>query len=183
MAAALSGGVDRVQVRARELGGAALVELVATLAAAARRESPAAEILVNRRVDAALAAGADGVHLGFDAVTPAEARRLLPAGVRIGVSCHAPEEVAAAAAAGADYAHLAPIFDPLSKPRERPALGLDALAASASHGIPVLAQGGIEADNAGAAIAAGAAGVAVTGAILAAPDPRAAAVGLRAALG
>jgi thiamine-phosphate pyrophosphorylase len=183
VAAAVSGGVDRVQVRARELEGAALVEQVAALAAAARHERPGVEILVNRRVDAALAAGADGVHLGFDAMTPAEARRLLPEGARIGVSCHGPEEVAAAAAAGADYAHLAPIFDPLSKPRERPALGLEALAAAASHGIPVLAQGGIEAGNAADVIAAGAAGVAVTGAILASPDPRAAAARLRAALG
>ena len=179
----MAGGVDRVQVRARELEGAALVEQVAALAAAARRMRPGVEIVVNRRSDAALAAGADGVHLGFDALAPAEARRLLPQGALIGVSCHAPEEVAAAAAAGADYAQLAPIFDPLSKPRERPALGLEALAAAARHGIPVLAQGGIEARNAGHALAAGAAGVAVTGAILGDPDPRAAAARLRAVLG
>ena len=138
-------------------------------------------MLVNRRVDIALACAADGVHLGFDAMDPETARALLPRGAWIGVSCHSPAEVARAAA-GACYAQLAPIFAPLSKPASRAPLGLGALAEAARAGLPLLAQGGIDAANAAAVCAAGAAGVAVTGAILQDPDPGRAAARLRAAL-
>jgi thiamine-phosphate pyrophosphorylase len=82
----------------------------------------------------------------------------------------------------ADYLQLAPILPPLSKPGERPPLGLAALAAAAAGRLPVLAQGGIDARTAAAARAAGAAGVCVTGAIWLAPDPQAAALRLREAL-
>ena len=177
----MSGGVDRVQVRARELEGAALVELVAALAAAARRERPGVEILVNRRVDAALAAGADGVHLGFDAMDVAAARRVLGKDALVGVSTHCVDEVRAAA--GASYVHLAPVFAPLSKPATREALGLAAVESAARAEVPVIAQGGIDASNAGAVCAAGAAGVAVTGAVLMADDPASATAALRRALG
>jgi len=129
-----------------------------------------------------------GVHLGFDAPPLTRAREafaaLAGAPGPIGVAAHAPGEVAAAAAAGADYAHLAPIFDPLSKPRERPALGVEALGEAARRraGFRVLAQGGIDAAGAALALRAGARGVAVTGAILSAADPGAAAAALRATL-
>jgi thiamine-phosphate pyrophosphorylase len=182
VAAACAAGVDWVQVRDRALDGAALLELVDAVCAAARRAAPRARVLVNRRADVALAAGADGVHLGFDALDPASARRLLGPQALIGVACHAPDEPARARAAGADYALLAPILDPLSKPRQRPALGLDALRAAAAAGLPVLAQGGMHARSAGPALAAGAAGIAVTGAILLADDPGAAAAALRRVL-
>jgi thiamine-phosphate pyrophosphorylase len=178
VAAACAAGVDWVQVRERALDGAALLALVEALRAAA----PGARLLVNRRADVALAAGADGVHLGFDALDPGSARRLLGHEALIGVSCHAPDEVARARADGADYVQLAPIFDPLSKPRERPGLGIEALRVAARAGIPVLAQGGIDRDTAALARAAGAAGIAVTGAILLAPDPAAAAAELRRVL-
>jgi thiamine-phosphate pyrophosphorylase len=95
------------------------------------------------------------------------------------VSTHAGR---APAASEVDYVQLAPIFAPLSKPADRPALGLGALAAAAAGPLPVLAQGGIDARGAAAARDAGAAGVAVTGAIWLAPDPRAAAAALREAL-
>jgi thiamine-phosphate diphosphorylase len=127
----------------------------------------------------ALAVGADGVHLGFDALAPASARRLLGEDALVGVSCHQPEEIAAAE--GASYAHLAPIFAPLSKAATREPLGVGALA-RARGARPVLAQAGITAENAPACLAAGAAGVAVTGAILQAADPGAAARSLRQAL-
>jgi len=183
VAAVVRGGVDWIQVRDRALDGAALLDLVDAVARAARDAAGQREVrvLVNRRLDVALAAGADGVHLGYDAVDPAAARRLLPPGALVGVSTHAVSE--ALSAREADYLQLAPIFAPLSKPAERPALGLAALAAAATGPLPVLAQGGIDARNAAAACAAGAAGVAVTGAIWLAPDPRAAAAELREALG
>jgi thiamine-phosphate pyrophosphorylase len=181
-AAAVLGGVDWIQVRERRLEDAALLGLVDAVAAAAREAAGDREVrvLVSRRLDVALAAGADGVHLGGGALSPAAARRLLPAGSLIGVSVHAAGE--ALAAREADYLQLAPIFTPLSKPAERPALGLAALASAAEGPLPVLAQGGIDAHTAAAARAAGAAGVAVTGAIWLAPDPRAAAAALRQAL-
>ena len=76
----------------------------------------------------------------------------------------------------------APIFAPLSKPAERPALGLDAIEAASAHGLPVIAQGGIEATHCRDLIRAGASGIAVTGSILMADDPEAATAELRAAL-
>lgn len=202
IAAAVAAGVDWVQLRERGLAGRPLLAWACAARDAARAglaqrragDGPggALRVLVNRRVDIALAAAADGVHLGFDALDVVRARALLAldeseappgrAGQLLGVSAHAVGELPGAARDGADYAHLAPIFAPLSKPAERPALGLGALAQSRGAGIPVLAQGGIDADNAGAAIRAGAAGVAVTGAVLHSSDPGAAAHALRRAL-
>jgi thiamine-phosphate pyrophosphorylase len=198
--ACVAAGVDLVQVRERALGGAALLEHVDALLAAARRGAHArggrVQVVVNRRIDVALAAGADGAHLGFDALPADAARALLGPDACLGVSAHAPEEILAldrAAAADTaeraeraallvDYAHLAPIFAPRSKPATRPPLGLDALARACSGRVPVLAQGGITAANAGACVRAGAAGVAVTGELLLALDPAAATHELRAAL-
>jgi len=185
VAAAVRAGVDLVQVRDRALPDRELLALADAVVAGARRGAAerdgSARVVVNRRGDVALAAGACGVHVGFDAVDPASARRLLGANAWIGVSAHSPSEVAAAAAAGADYAHLAPIHRPLSKAPSRPPLGLDALREAAGAGIPVLAQGGIDASNARSLAAAGAAGAAVTFA-LAGDDPGRTAAALRAAL-
>ncbi len=184
--AAVAAGVDQVQVRERGLEADALLAHAEEIAAAARRgartRGRAVRVVLNRRVDLAWAAGLDGVHLGGDALPASAARALLGPDAWIGVSAHAPAEVARAAAAGASYAHLAPVFTPLSKPPERPALGPDALAEAARSGLPVLAQGGVEAENAAACLAAGAVGIAVTGAILMAPEPGAAAAALRRAL-
>jgi thiamine-phosphate pyrophosphorylase len=188
VAEAVAGGVDWVQLRERDLEGAALLELAEEIAVAARlgaRARPgggAVQLIVNRRLDVALALGDAGVHLGFDAMAPAEARRLLGPTRLIGISAHAVAEVAAAATAGTSYACLAPIFLPRSKPATRPALGVGVLTDAARYGIPVLAQGGAQAANAAELVAAGAAGVAVTGAILLADDPGAAATQLRHAL-
>jgi thiamine-phosphate pyrophosphorylase len=196
---AVAEGVDWVQVREKDLTGKSLLELSQRVARAARRgalsrgtSAAPVRVVVNRRSDVALALGRgrdvlpedriDGVHLGFDGVSPAEARRLLGPEAWIGASCHTPPEVWAAREAGANYLHLAPIFPPTSKAARGPSLGLPALAASAACGLPVLAQGGIHAENAREVLAAGAAGVAVTGAILMAADPGKAAATLRRAL-
>ena len=171
-------------LRDRELEGEALLALTddvmrATRRGSAERGAPA-RVLVNRRADVAMAAGADGVHLGFDAMGVCAARGVLGEGALIGRSTHAPDEIDEEP--GLSYVHLAPIFDPLSKSATRPALGLASLAAAAGRGVPVIAQGGIDATNARAAIDAGAAGVAVTGAVLMREDPRAAAREIREAL-
>jgi len=189
--AAVRAGADWVQVRERALDGAALFDHAAELAAAARRgaagrEGPGRDepvrLIVNRRLDVALALDADGAHLGLDAVAPADARRLLGSARLVGVSAHSPEEVAAAARDGADYAFLAPVFPPRSKPATRPALGLATLTAACGAGIPVLAQGGVDAERAAAILGAGAAGVALTGEVLLADDPGAACARVRRAL-
>jgi thiamine-phosphate pyrophosphorylase len=182
--ASVAAGVDWVQLRERALDGAALLalaDLVRDAAArGAARRGGAARVVVNRRLDVALAARVDGVHLGFDGVSPAAARALLGEGAWIGVSTHAAREIEAGC--GASYAHLAPVFAPLSKRSARPPLGLPELARAAARGLPVLAQGGITAARVREVIAAGAAGVAVSGAVLAAPDPAQAARELREAL-
>jgi thiamine-phosphate pyrophosphorylase len=176
---AVAGGVDWIQVRDRELEDGALLDLVDRIRKAA---GPRARVLVNRRVDLALAAEADGVHLGFDGMPPETARELLGGDALIGIATHQPGELEGAAMATLSYAHLAPIFPPLSKVQSRPPLGIEALREAARHGVPVLAQGGIEAENARSCIEAGAAGVAVTGSILSCADPAAAAAALREAL-
>ena len=176
---AVAGGVDWIQVRARDLEGAALLDHVDAIREAAGHR---ARVLVNRRVDVALAAGADGVHLGFDGMPPETARQLLGPDALIGVATHQPGELEGAAEEPLSYAHLAPIFPPLSKAPSRIPLGLAALQEAARHGVPVLAQGGIAAENARSCIEAGAAGVAVTGSILSCADPAAAAAALRKAL-
>lgn len=182
----MAGGVDWVQLRDRALGAAALLELAERLRAAIRRAEARtgarARFLVNRRIDVALALRAEGVHLGGDAVPVPVARGLLPSGAIVGVSTHAAGEVAAAKRAGASYAHLAPIFPPISKAGSRPPLGLDALREARWAGIPVLAQGGIDPERAAGAVAAGASGVAVTGTILGSAQPGEMAAALRAAL-
>jgi thiamine-phosphate pyrophosphorylase len=173
-------GVDWIQLRDRSLDGAALLAAADRAVAAARGSTRPVRVIVNRRADVARAAGADGVHLGFDALPAPRARALLGARAWIGVSLHDPAAVGAEPAA--DYAHLAPIFAPLSKTSDRVPLGIAGLRAARAAGVPVLAQGGIEPANVREVLAAGAAGVAVTGTIGSADDPIRAARALRSAL-
>lgn len=182
--AAVAGGVDWVQIRDRSLESAPLLEFSRGIEAAVRRGAAGREVrlIVNRRVDIALALPAHGVHLGFDALSPERASALLPPGAIIGCSVHSPEEAKAAAATCAHYVQLAPIYPPLSKPATRKALGIEAIGLAREAGIAVLAQGGIEAKHCAELLRAGAAGIAVTGAILLSDDPRHASASLRAAL-
>lgn len=197
-------GVDWIQVRDRARPTKALLELVRALTAA-RDEAPrGARVIVNKRSDVALAAGADGVHLGVDAADARSVSSLFAApggdgaerrarGSRneaplLGASIHGEGELEALIADRSPlaYVHLAPIWSPRSKPAERPELGLDVLARAAARaaeaGLAVLAQGGLDAERGAAAIAAGAAGIAVTGILGQADDPAAAARTLRRAL-
>lgn len=177
--AALRGGVDWVQVRDKSAAAGELYALALDLLPRCRRAG--AGLLVNDRVDVALAAGADGVHLARKSLPVAAARPLLP-GRLLGVSVHSLAEAVAAARAGADYLTFGSVFPTRSHPGQAPA-GPEALAeVVAAVDVPVLAIGGITPANVAAVLATGAAGVAVISSILEEPDPAAAAARLREAL-
>jgi thiamine-phosphate pyrophosphorylase len=118
-------------------------------------------ILVNSRVDVALAAGAHGAHLPAGSPPPSAWRNIVPPDFHFGVSCHTVDELKAAQSGGAGFAFYSPIFESTSKPGYGPPLGLDALRrATAAVQIPVLALGGITPENQELCLAAGAAGIA-----------------------
>ncbi len=169
-------GAVAVMLREKDLPGRALLALARRLRAVTA--ATGAALLVNDRVDVALEAGADGVHLPAAGIPVAEARRRLGPERLVGVSTHGAAEVAAAAAAGADYATFGPVFDTPSKRRYGPPPGLEALAAAAREPLPLYGLGGVDPGNADAVRAAGAAGVACIRAVLAAADPAAAVAAL-----
>ncbi len=127
--------------------------------------------IVNDRLDVALAVGADGVHLGQDDLPLPAARRLCGPEKIIGVSTHSLAQALAAQAAGADYVGFGPLFGTTSKATGYTPRGLDRLAEVCNRlTIPVVAIGGITTERAPAALAAGAASVAMIGALVSAPD-------------
>jgi len=146
-------GVGAVQIREKDLGDRAVYELARQ--ARAVLSSPAV-VLVNGRVDLALAAGADGAHLPADGVPVAALRRRFP-DVLLGVSTHRVEEVERAMQDGADYVTFGPVWP---TPSKEGSVGIGELARAARVGIPVYALGGVMLSRFGEAAAAGAAGVA-----------------------
>ena len=179
IAASLAAGVDALMLRDRKTAGGAL--LAAAAAARQLTNGAGAALLVNDRLDVALAAHADGVHLPAASFPVAHARAVVGPEVWIGCSTHAPDEAARAAADGADYVVLGPIYATPSKQRYGAPLGVEALART-RIAVPLIAIGGITADRAGEVCDAGARGVAVIRTILDAPDPATAARGLVTAI-
>lgn len=171
-------GVDGFQVRAKVVTTRELVALSRAVRDAVRPYDAA--VLVDDRLDVALAAGVHGVHLGQDDLALADARRIAPELV-IGATCRSRADVEAAAAAGADYAGLGPVFATSSKSGLPEPLGLEALTAATGI-LPIVAIGGITGATAVRARAAGAHGVAVIAAIWRDPDPLSAAKELVAAV-
>lgn len=184
--AAVAGGATIVQYRDKLSPTGAMVETARALVAALAGSG--VPLLVNDRVDVALAAGAAGVHVGQDDMAVADARRLLGPAAILGLSLNSVAEAEAADLGLLDYVCGQCVFATASKADAPPPIGLSGIAAIAdavrrrAPGLPVGAISGITADNAGSVIAAGIDGVAVISAIGAAADPERAARALRAAV-
>lgn len=176
--AALAGGADVIQLRDKTLSGRDLYALAQDMAALVRAYQ--ATFIVNDRLDIALAAGADGVHLGQEDLPVAAARSLSPPSFIIGASVGSVEEGRAAERDGADYIALSPVFSTPTKDDAGPGHGLEVLSdLRAAVKIPVIAIGGINSGNVRDVVAAGADGVAVISAVLGADDVEAAARSMR----
>jgi thiamine-phosphate pyrophosphorylase len=164
---AVAAGIDLVQVRERDLEAGALAALVADLLMVTK--GTATRLVVNDRIDVALACGADGVHLRSDSIPTRSARRLAPGGFLIGRSVHGVEE--ATAAAGADYLVAGTLFRSASKPGGPALLGIEGLRTIVrAVDCPVLAIGGVAGDGIDEVAAAGAAGFAAIGLFMAPSD-------------
>ena len=181
--AALLGGADVIQLRDKTLAADALRAVALEVGDAVRRAG--ALFVVNDSVDVALAAGADGVHLGPDDEPVALARSRWTRPRLLGASARTPDRARELVAAGADYLGVGPVRDTTTKREAPPAIGLVELASvvrAVGGAVPVIAIGGIRASDVPAVLAAGASGVAVVSSVVAAPDVRAATRALRDAL-
>lgn len=180
--AALRGGVTIVQYRDKSASTRRMIEEAQEIRRVCRRAG--VPFVVNDRLDVALAVDADGVHVGQDDMPARMARRLLGEGKLLGVSAASPEEGLRAMTDGADYVGASPIFATPTKPDAPHAMGVEGLRHLArAVRVPVVAIGGVSAENAGTLIAAGAAGVAVVSAVVSADDVEGAARAIRSAVG
>lgn len=168
---ALEGGVTLVQYRAKTASSAEMYAEALQLKALC--DSFKVPLIINDRLDIAMAVGAAGVHLGQDDLPCAAARKLLGEDYIIGVSAHNPAEAKAALQSGADYLGCGAVFGTATKADVKK-LGTDGLAAICkAKGLPVVGIGGVTADNYREVRAAGADGAAIVSGILAQPDIRA----------
>ncbi|HYL80967.1 MAG TPA: thiamine phosphate synthase [Candidatus Acidoferrum sp.] len=176
--AALRGGADMIQLRDKAGDLRDLLRQARAIHALCRAQG--ALFIVNDRVDLALAAGADGAHVGQDDLPAEAARRLLGAGRLLGVSTHSPDQARAAEKAGADYIGFGPMFPTGTKDTGYLPQGLTALPeVRRATRLPILAIGGITLENVTGVIQAGATAPAVISAVVAAPDIAAAAAAFR----
>lgn len=179
--AALRAGAPVVQVRVKDGGDRTVLDLVRRVQAVAA--TTGATVLVDDRVDVALAAGADGVHVGVDDLPVAACRRLLGAGAVVGASARDPERARVCEAAGASYLGVGPAHPTTTKAGLPPPFGPAGVAVvAAAVAIPVVAVGGVTPARVAPLLAAGASGVAVVSGIGAAADPGAATEAYLAAL-
>ena len=181
----VAAGIDWVQIREKDLPAAELASLtrqcLKITAKLSAKRSNATRILVNDRLDVAIAERADGVHLGEKSLPVREAKRLVKSALRnqnidpsflVGISCHSIEAAAAAQRDGADYIFFGPVFSTPSKAAYGEPQGLARLAdVCRSVSIPVVVIGGISAENANSCLQAGASGLAAIRLFQDAPDP------------
>ena len=180
--AAARGGATMVQLREKEATTRAFVDEARALKAALAPLG--VPLAINDRLDVALAVDADGLHVGQDDMPVEEARRLLGPGKFVGLSITALDQALRADAEAADYLGVGPIYAQATKSDAAPPLGIDGL--RRIRGLtrkPIVAIGGLTPDNGAPALAAGANGLAVVSAIVAAADPEAAARRFRALFG
>ncbi|QDU72439.1 thiamine phosphate synthase [Mucisphaera calidilacus] len=173
---ALAGGVDCVQVREKAMGGAALLERVRAVIGVCRPRE--VSVIVNDRLEVALAAGADGVHLGQEDLPLGAARQIVGQGLMVGISTTNLEQAGAAVAGGADYVGLGPMYESTTKAKPTIAGPAYLRAYVRRHGLAHLAIGGVTAARMPELLAAGVRGVAVCAEVAGAEDPEAAARGL-----
>lgn len=179
--AAVQGGVTLVQIR--DKGADARAFLREAIAVRELLKGRNVKLIVNDRIDVALAAGADGVHLGQSDLPPSLARKMLGPRAIIGLSIENAAQLDDRECDAADYLGVGPVLATSTKSDAAPPIGLDGLKAiCATAKIPVGAIGGIDAKNAAAVMATGVDGVCVVSAILGTADPRAAAAALAKAM-
>ena len=177
-AAALRGGATALQFRDKVMDDAEFAQVAAALLALAR--AAGVPLIVNDRVEVAIAIGADGVHIGQSDGDARRARRLLPPGMILGVSATDHQQALAMDATAADYLGVGPIFPTGSKDDAAPAIGLEELSRICRDVTkPVVAIGGLTLDNLGGVIESGAQGAAVISAVTNAADMALAAAQLR----
>ena len=169
LARVIDAGVGMVQLRDKDLSDRELIATARIFAEACRDNG--ALFIVNDRVDVALLAGADGVHVGQDDAHPDDVRRVAGKDFIIGLSTHSPDQIQTANDTAADYIGAGPIFETPTKPG-RPAVGLDLVRYAASSARkPFFAIGGIDRTNADSVISAGARSISVVRSVAQAEDP------------
>lgn len=169
----LDGGVDVLQLREKELDGAELLHRAGQLRELCRRHG--ALLIINDRPDAAVLAGADGVHLGQDDLPPEEVRKLVGPHMLIGLSTHTQQQARDAQRRGVDYIGVGPVYPSATKRCGEGGGPQFVAAMCASTSLPTVAIGGLNPDNITAVVAAGASAVAACAALCSSPDPCAAA--------
>ena len=171
----MRGGATFLQLRAKNLSGEAFLATAAAVVQLAHRQG--ARVLVNDRADIARLAGADGVHVGQDDLTPAAVRSIVGDAAIVGLSTHTVEQIERAVGQPVSYLAVGPVFVTATKATGYDAIGLDRVRDAArragARGLPLVAIGGITLENAASVLAAGAASVAVIGDLLAGSDPEA----------
>ena len=177
---AIAGGVDMVQLREKSLDDKHLLEAATRCAGFCRQAG--VPFVVNDRVDIALASGATGVHLGQDDLPPRAAREIAGAGLFIGLSTHTAQQVDEANTIDVDYIGVGPIHATPTKPG-RASVGIKLVRYAAQHArVPFFAIGGLDPENVGEAVGAGAEGISVLRWISQANEPQAAAQALLGAI-
>jgi thiamine-phosphate pyrophosphorylase len=165
----LAGGARLLQLRAKNVASGLMLQWAESIVALAR--PCGAQVIVNDRADVARLAGADGVHIGQDDLSPAAARALVGPDAIVGVSTHDEGQIAAALREPVTYIAIGPIFGTATKDTGYAPVGLEMVQRASRAGTPVVAIGGITLERAPGVIAAGAASVAVIGDLLTTGNP------------
>lgn len=173
---AIKGGVTCVQLREKHCSTREFIDQARMVQHILATTSPRVPLIINDRLDVALAVGADGLHLGQQDMAIADARRLAGQELIIGISAESVDDAIRAEQEGADYIGISPVYATPTKTDTATPLGLEGVSAiRAAVSLPLVGIGGINLANAAAVIQAGADGIAVVSAIVAAPCPQTAA--------